>query len=206
MRRPFHLPRHRRPMRRWRRPSRRRSTRSPFGPISRAAWIRLRCPQRCRRPPRLRLCGRQRRRGRHANAAVRPAPAAAGRQCAAFDPSRPGRSPRCAAAAHPNRARRAHPAQPLSSGRGAVGFGRRLRGAGDARSAARLKPRQPSAPCSAKYPTQLGGHEPIVRRADLGTKGVYYRALVGPFASMEQAAGMCSSLKAAGGTCIVQRN
>jgi hypothetical protein len=58
----------------------------------------------------------------------------------------------------------------------------------------------------AKYPTQLGGHEPIVRRADLGTKGVYYRALVGPFASMEQAAGMCSSLKAAGGTCIVQRN
>jgi cell division septation protein DedD len=58
----------------------------------------------------------------------------------------------------------------------------------------------------AKYPTQLGGHEPIVRRADLGTKGVFYRALVGPFASMEQAAGVCSSLKAAGGTCIVQRN
>jgi hypothetical protein len=58
----------------------------------------------------------------------------------------------------------------------------------------------------AKYPSQLGGHEPIVRRADLGAKGVYYRALVGPFASMEQAAGMCSSLKAAGGTCIVQRN
>jgi hypothetical protein len=58
----------------------------------------------------------------------------------------------------------------------------------------------------AKYPTQIGGHEPIVRRADLGTKGVFYRALVGPFASMEEAAGMCSSLKAAGGTCIVQRN
>jgi hypothetical protein len=58
----------------------------------------------------------------------------------------------------------------------------------------------------AKYPDQLGGHEPMVRRADLGTKGVFYRALVGPFASMEQAAGMCSSLKAAGGSCIVQRN
>ena len=58
----------------------------------------------------------------------------------------------------------------------------------------------------AKYPAQLGGHEPMVRRADLGAKGVFYRALVGPFASMEQAAGMCSSLKAAGGTCIVQRN
>lgn len=57
-----------------------------------------------------------------------------------------------------------------------------------------------------KYPNQLGGHAPIVRRADLGSKGVYYRALVGPFASVEQAAGVCSSLKAAGGTCIVQKN
>ncbi len=58
----------------------------------------------------------------------------------------------------------------------------------------------------AKFPGQLGGQQPMVRRADLGTKGVYYRALVGPFASMEQAAGVCSSLKAAGGSCIVQRN
>ncbi len=59
---------------------------------------------------------------------------------------------------------------------------------------------------AAKYPDQLGGHAPIVRRADLGAKGIYYRALVGPYASMEQAAGVCSSLKAAGGTCIVQKN
>jgi hypothetical protein len=58
----------------------------------------------------------------------------------------------------------------------------------------------------AKYPAQLGSHEPIVRRADLGDKGIFYRALVGPFASMEQAAGVCSNLKAAGGNCIVQRN
>jgi SPOR domain len=57
-----------------------------------------------------------------------------------------------------------------------------------------------------KFPDQLGGRQPMVRRADLGDKGVYYRALVGPFASMEQAAAMCSSLKAAGGTCIVQRD
>ena len=59
---------------------------------------------------------------------------------------------------------------------------------------------------SAKYSSQLGGHEPIVRRVDLGDKGVYYRALIGPYASKEAAATMCSSLKAAGGTCIVQRN
>jgi hypothetical protein len=58
----------------------------------------------------------------------------------------------------------------------------------------------------AKFPQQLRGHQAMVRRADLGPKGVYYRALVGPFASAEQAAGLCSSLKSAGGTCIVQRN
>jgi cell division septation protein DedD len=58
----------------------------------------------------------------------------------------------------------------------------------------------------AKFPNQLGGREPLVRRADLGAKGTYYRALVGPFASAEEAAGMCSSLKAAGGNCLVQRN
>lgn len=57
-----------------------------------------------------------------------------------------------------------------------------------------------------KFPKELGGRDPIVRRADLGDKGTYYRALVGPFASMEEAAGVCSSLKAAGGSCLVQRN
>ncbi len=58
----------------------------------------------------------------------------------------------------------------------------------------------------AKFPKELGGREPIVRRADLGAKGIYYRALVGPFASMEEAASLCSSLKAAGGNCLIQRN
>jgi hypothetical protein len=58
----------------------------------------------------------------------------------------------------------------------------------------------------AKYPKLLGGREPTVRRADLGAKGVYYRAMVGPFASAEQANELCSSLKVAGGSCIVQKN
>lgn len=58
----------------------------------------------------------------------------------------------------------------------------------------------------AKFPNQLGGREPIIRRADLGAKGTYYRALVGPFASMEEAARICSSLKAAGGNCLVQKD
>jgi cell division septation protein DedD len=58
----------------------------------------------------------------------------------------------------------------------------------------------------AKFPGQLSGREATIRRADLGEKGTYYRALVGPFASAEEAAQLCSGLKAAGGNCIVQRN
>jgi SPOR domain len=58
----------------------------------------------------------------------------------------------------------------------------------------------------AKYPTQLGSRTATVRQVDLGDKGIYYRTLVGPYGSSEEAAQMCSSLKAAGGSCLVQRN
>jgi hypothetical protein len=57
----------------------------------------------------------------------------------------------------------------------------------------------------AKFLNQLGGREPIVRRANLVAKGTYYRVMVGPFGSMERAAGMCGTLKAAGCKCLVQR-
>jgi hypothetical protein len=58
----------------------------------------------------------------------------------------------------------------------------------------------------AKFPNQLGGREPIVRRSDLGPEGIYYRASIGPFVSMKAAAGVCSSLKAAGESCLVEKN
>jgi len=57
-----------------------------------------------------------------------------------------------------------------------------------------------------KFPRQLGGRTAIFQRADLGAKGIYYRAMVGPFASAGAADQFCGSLKAAGGGCIVQRN
>lgn len=57
-----------------------------------------------------------------------------------------------------------------------------------------------------KYPGILGSRQPTVRRADLGSKGVYYRALVGPFASTDEATQFCVNLQSAGGKCIVQRN
>ena len=42
--------------------------------------------------------------------------------------------------------------------------------------------------------------------ADLGEKGVFYRATVGPFGSRDEAVQVCTSLKAAGGQCVIQGN
>ncbi len=57
-----------------------------------------------------------------------------------------------------------------------------------------------------KFPSALGSHAPLIKRADLGSRGVYYRAMVGPFGTSEQAAQFCGNLKSAGGQCVVQRN
>jgi hypothetical protein len=57
-----------------------------------------------------------------------------------------------------------------------------------------------------KFPSVLGSRAPLIKRADLGDKGVYYRAMVGPFASSEEAAQICGNLKTAGGQCVVQKN
>jgi hypothetical protein len=55
----------------------------------------------------------------------------------------------------------------------------------------------------AKFPNELSGRTPIVRRADLGSKGVFYRTMVGPFASAQEAHQFCATFKAAGGHCVV---
>jgi hypothetical protein len=57
-----------------------------------------------------------------------------------------------------------------------------------------------------KFPTVLGSRAPLIKRADLGDKGVFYRAMVGPFGSQDEAAQVCGNLKTAGGQCVVQRN
>jgi cell division septation protein DedD len=58
----------------------------------------------------------------------------------------------------------------------------------------------------AKYSSVLNGQRHVIKRADLGSKGVYYRAMVGPFGRREQAVQLCVNLKAAGGDCVVQAN
>lgn len=56
-----------------------------------------------------------------------------------------------------------------------------------------------------QFPSVLGSHQPVIRRADLGVKGTYYRAQI-PFGTQAEASQFCGSLKAAGGQCVVQRN
>jgi hypothetical protein len=56
-----------------------------------------------------------------------------------------------------------------------------------------------------KYPSVLGGREPVIRRAELNS-GTRYRAQVGPFASMSAAEEFCGRIKAADGQCLTTRN
>ncbi len=58
----------------------------------------------------------------------------------------------------------------------------------------------------AKFPNQLGNRELQVRKVELGQKGTFYRAMVGPFANASEAVELCTGLKAAGGQCLIQRN
>lgn len=58
-----------------------------------------------------------------------------------------------------------------------------------------------------KYRNVLGSQPLVVKRVDLGEKGVYYRAFAGPFASSDEASQLCKSLMSAGGPqCLIQRN
>lgn len=51
----------------------------------------------------------------------------------------------------------------------------------------------------------LSSYSPIIQRADLGAKGVFYRLQVGRFSTRSEAISFCENLKGAGGDCIVSR-
>jgi hypothetical protein len=57
----------------------------------------------------------------------------------------------------------------------------------------------------AKYP-MLSGRQPLIRRKDQGERGIFFAAQVGPFGIKGDADQLCEQLKAAGGSCFVQRN
>ena len=56
----------------------------------------------------------------------------------------------------------------------------------------------------ARYPNQLGGLQPTIRRKEV-RGNIKYGAQVGPYASREEAMNLCDNLKAAGGSCFVVR-
>lgn len=58
----------------------------------------------------------------------------------------------------------------------------------------------------AKYRNLLGRYQPLIQRADLGDRGVYYRVRVGPMATADAAGELCNQLKAAGlSDCLVRQ-
>jgi cell division septation protein DedD len=57
-----------------------------------------------------------------------------------------------------------------------------------------------------KYPHVLGNRSSLIRRVGLGKKGIFYRAQIGPFDTVEQAKQLCARLTSAGGHCMVQKN
>lgn len=68
----------------------------------------------------------------------------------------------------------------------------------DAESSARALQKQ--------YNGQLGGHQPIIRRVDLGSKGAFYRVAIGPFITKAEGSRVCENIKAVGGLCTVVEN
>jgi cell division septation protein DedD len=58
-----------------------------------------------------------------------------------------------------------------------------------------------------KYPA-LNGRDLLIRRKDLGERGIFFAAQVGPFSAKSEADQLCETLKAAGGAgaCFVQKN
>jgi len=56
-----------------------------------------------------------------------------------------------------------------------------------------------------KYAGILGSRSASIHRADVAGKGTFYRAMVGPFTSNDEASQFCINLKSAGGQCVVQR-
>lgn len=56
-----------------------------------------------------------------------------------------------------------------------------------------------------RYPSLLNSYRPIIQRADLGDKGVWYRLRVGPMSEKTAAASLCEKLKSAGmRSCLVR--
>jgi hypothetical protein len=57
-----------------------------------------------------------------------------------------------------------------------------------------------------KFPSVLSSQTPVIKRDDLGERGVWYQAAVGPFGTRDEAVQFCGNYKTAGGQCFVKKN
>ena len=56
-----------------------------------------------------------------------------------------------------------------------------------------------------KYPV-LSGREPLIRRKDLGERGIFFAVQLGPFNVQREADQLCEMLKTEGGACFTHQN
>lgn len=56
-----------------------------------------------------------------------------------------------------------------------------------------------------KYPSILSGYRPLIQKADLGERGIWYRLRIGPLGDKAAAGDLCNKLKSAGmKSCLVR--
>ncbi|MBA5776724.1 SPOR domain-containing protein [Stappia sp. F7233] len=56
-----------------------------------------------------------------------------------------------------------------------------------------------------RYPDVLASIQPVIEKAELGDRGIFYRVRI-PYGSRDEAISLCENLKAAGGDCFVRQN
>lgn len=130
--------------------------------------------------------------------AARPAPAQSAATPAPVATTPPAAPPTRVAAVAPAQPVTPAPAAPRTDAAG--GFVVQLAAPGSESEA-----RATFAALQRKYPDQLAGQSPIIRKTDLSGGKTVYRLRVGPY-SREDATSMCSRLQAAGGQCFIAKN
>ena len=174
----------------WLRPARtsewgrRPSSQSPFR--GRRSPCRRRSARASLRPPHPRCCQRRTRRTRQRTRRLA--------RRMSFAPKRSSRPTKSAMRARPGRA---------EAGRRTQRRRQCLLCPGQRGEIRKRRQNPPSAPSRTRHAALLGGQQPVIRRKDLGSRGIFYGAQVGPF-SREAAVNLCQDLKAAGRSCMVQ--
>lgn len=103
----------------------------------------------------------------------------------------------------PNAAAPATPSQPATSSAGTIPSGTYVVQVSSVRSEQEAQGEIRA--LGNRFPALMSGVDPVVVRADLGDRGIFYRVRI-PFSGSTSANQFCTDLKNAGGDCFVRRN